>query len=462
MNIQQALSPEKLQERLGYYLSKPQLIMDYWWYLSRFMYILSGKRVGKSGWIAYKLIEQSYNKDHIYWIVCRSFDLVDRVWADVEKHARKLGFDIVESKGYGRRITNPETGSIIEAKSTKHGWEHLRGVPVDGVVIDEATLMQKEAYDNDIEPNLMTTGGWCVLITNAPRSSANWFMTKYEKGIKFLKEWKAGGRQGKLDHVSLHFTSYDSPFIPKEELDKKRDELLAEGKEDIWNTQYMAKPPSLKGEVFSSGIDDCIVPDTFIPGRYEKGRYIAAFDPARKRDKPVLCIWDKQEHTAMKFYEMERMPAPDVEAAVIAKIKMWNVSKLVVDDTGGGFYLVDHFRRTFKDKNMDIICIGLSFSGGQKRKKKKNMIIEALKQRIENWSIRFIRDPELLRQLESFIITETDGGSVKYTAPKGDYDDFVDVLGIANWEDIVYPYNESVKQTKASRNRASNTSIIYS
>jgi hypothetical protein len=454
------LTPEDLQDKIGYHLSKPQLVMDYWWWKVKFLVVLSGKRVGKSGWISYKLIEQSYNKNHTYWVVGRTFDIVDRVWDELEKHAKILGFNIEQKQGRPYRITNPISGSIIEAKSTANGWEHLRGKSVDGVVIDEACLLQKEAYDNDIEPNLMTTGGWCVLISNAPESSANWFMVNYNKAIQYYKKYKElSDEEQKVtacQYAALHFTSYDSPFIPNEVLDRKKAEFIAEGKEDVWSRQYMAAPPSLKGEVFEYGLNDCLADEFFTPSKeFEHGRFVGVLDPARKRDKPVLCIWDKKIKTAVKFYEFDKMPAPDLEKEVIEKLELWGCFKFIIDETGSGLFLLDYFKKALIGKN--IMCSGMSLAGG-----KKNTIIEALKSRIENWSIKFVRDPELLRELEVFTKKELASGIMQYSAPKNDYDDYVDALAIANYEDMTYSYI-AINNYSNKQNIVKNaTSIIHS
>jgi len=454
------LDTEELQRKLDYKLSEPQMVMDYYWSKFPYLAILSGKRVGKTGWVRYKAIEQSFNKEKRYWVIARTFSLSDRVWDGLTQFAKKLDFEIDKDR---RRVINPLTGSMIEAYSTNNGYEHLRGESVDGVFVEEACLVQRDAYDNDIEPNLLTTAGFAVLISNAPASSANWFMQKWFKYKSIYKLYHGRDltpeEEEKHKYAALHFTSYDSPFIPKHILDEKKAQLLSEGKKDVWERQYMAMPPNLKGEVFEYGLNDCLADDFFLPQPFEYGRFVGVLDPARKKDKPVLCIWDKKIKTAVKFYEFEKCPAPDLEEAVIKKLELWGCYKFIIDETGGGFYLLDHFKKTLRekitDKNKRIVCSGLSLAGG-----KKNMIIDALKSRIENWAIQIVRDPELLRQLEVFTKRELASGQITYSAPKGDYDDYVDALAIANWEDLNYPYTE--QRIISSVNTKNKISIIHS
>lgn len=455
------------EEKIGYKLSKPQLVMEYYFLLFRFLFILSGKRVGKTGYVAYKLAQVLFTEEKkTYWIVGRTFEIISRIWDELEVHAEKLGYQVLQKQGRPYRIINPANGSYVQANSTANGWEHLRGKTVDGVVIDEACLLQGEAYDSDIEPNLMTSNGWCILISNAPATSANWFMLKWELAKKRYKDYlrmsEAGQKEKPCEYVALHFTSYDSPFIKKETLDKKKEELIAQGKLDVWNRQYMAQPPSLRGEVFDSGLNDCLSTEFFFPpAEYHEGRFLAVFDPARRKDKPVLCIWDKKIKTAVKFYEFDKMPAPDLEREVLEKVLMWKCYKILLDDTGGGYWLVDHIKATVREKGLRLIVVGMSLAGG-----KKNTIIEALKQRIENWSIRFERNPELLRQLEVFTKKETSNGIMQYSAPKGDFDDYVDALAMANWDDMTYEYVEIKNNNNYTNNggkqKVSNIALIHS
>ncbi|RLI02738.1 hypothetical protein DRO38_03600 [Candidatus Bathyarchaeota archaeon] len=223
----------------------------------------------------------------------------------------------------------------------------------------------------------------------------------------------------------------------------------------------MAKPPSLKGEVFECGLEDGCTDELFLPNPGAPfGRFSAVLDPARKKDVPVLCIFDKKIKTAVRFYEYDRMPAPDLEDAVLIDCAKWGAYKLTVDETGGGFYVVDHLKQKIRERGKQMIVKGISLAGGTKA-----LIIEQLKHRIESWSIRYTRDPELLRQLENFTIKELDSGSIRYSAPKGDYDDYVDALAIANSEDIKYPYNEQqvvANSSRMARHKQNSISIIHS
>lgn len=426
---------EKLQAQLEYYLSEPQQAMDYYWHLHKHMAILSGKRVGKTGWVAYLLIRESFNKKHTYWVIGRSYDITNRVWDELLSHAYKLGFEIDKKNN---RITNPFSGSVIEAKSTNNGYQHLRGKSLHGVVVDEAILLQSKAFDSDLRPNLKTTNGWSVLISNAPISSANWFVKKYQQYKSIYNKSKEVGKDS--PYIALHFTSYDSPFISKEALDEER----AIVDKETFEREYLAMPPDLRGEVFRFGLKDFFTRTKFTPPEKEhRRRYFAVLDPARKHDEPVLCIWDRKLKTAIRFYAFEKVPAPDLENVVIEKLKLWKCYKLIVDETGGGFYLVDHFKQKLRKDG--ILVRGMSLAGG-----KKNLIIDKLVSRIENWEIQAVDDPKLKHQMEVFTIKELPSGAISYTAPKGEFDDYVDALAIANYEDLCHNYTVEHQQKTIS------------
>lgn len=117
------------------------------------------------------------------------------------------------------------------------GWEAvetLRGQFFDFLVIDEIAMMRNFwiNWQEVLRPTLTDTKG-SVLFISTPKGF-NHFYDLY--GLE--KEDK--------DYKSYHFTSFDNPFIPKEELEKAKLEIT----EDRFAQEYMADFRKTEGLVY--------------------------------------------------------------------------------------------------------------------------------------------------------------------------------------------------------------------
>ncbi|MEO5367792.1 MAG: terminase large subunit [Magnetococcus sp. WYHC-3] len=117
------------------------------------------------------------------------------------------------------------------------GWESietLRGQKFDFIVIDEIAMMRNfwENWQEVIRPTLTDTRGH-VMFISTPKGF-NHFYDLYNL------------QDTDKDYKSFHFTSYDNPFIPIEELDKAREELT----EDRFAQEYLADFRKTEGLVY--------------------------------------------------------------------------------------------------------------------------------------------------------------------------------------------------------------------
>lgn len=117
------------------------------------------------------------------------------------------------------------------------GWEAietLRGQKFDLIVLDEVAMMRNFwlSWQEVIRPTLTDTKGEGLFI-----STPKGFNHFYDL---FRLESKD------IDFKSFHFTSYDNPFIPKEEVDKAKLELTS----DRFAQEYMADFRKSEGLVY--------------------------------------------------------------------------------------------------------------------------------------------------------------------------------------------------------------------
>jgi len=128
-----------------------------------------------------------------------------------------------------------KNGSFIVLR----GWESvetLRGQNFDLLVVDEIASMKNWDYNwsEVLRPTLTDTKGQALFISTP--KGFNHFYTLFNK-----EHDKKSGK----DYASFHFTSYDNPHLPTEELDAAREE---EG-EDAFAQEYLADFRRLTGAV---------------------------------------------------------------------------------------------------------------------------------------------------------------------------------------------------------------------
>lgn len=130
-----------------------------------------------------------------------------------------------------------EIDLVNGSKMFLRGWESietLRGQKFDLIVLDEVAMMRNFwlNWQEVIRPTLTDTKGEALFISTP-------------KGFNHF--YDLFGLQAKdEDFKSFHYTTYDNPFIPKEEVDKAKQEVT----EDRFAQEYMADFRKSEGLVY--------------------------------------------------------------------------------------------------------------------------------------------------------------------------------------------------------------------
>ncbi len=135
------------------------------------------------------------------------------------------------------------------------GWESietLRGQKFKFIVLDEVASMRNfwVGWQEVLRPALTDLQGHCLFISTP--KGFNHFYDLYNLQDK------------NPDYKSFHFTSYDNPHVPKEELDKARLEIT----EDRFAQEYLADFRKQEGLVYKE----------FVRERHVISEYPATFD----------------------------------------------------------------------------------------------------------------------------------------------------------------------------------------
>jgi PBSX family phage terminase large subunit len=127
-----------------------------------------------------------------------------------------------------------------ESQIVLYGWESVqergkgRGLSNNFIVLDEVAFYRNfwESWDKVLSPTLIDTKGSALFI-----STPNGFNHFYDLYNRQEKD---------PDFKSFHYTSYDNPTIPKEEIDRER-----RGKpEDVFAQEYLADFRKKQGLVY--------------------------------------------------------------------------------------------------------------------------------------------------------------------------------------------------------------------
>lgn len=195
----------------------------------RFRVLCNGRRWGKTT-LAIEEIKgrASITNSRICYVAPTYQQARDIAWAELKNQLRDVA-DFNESR-LEIKLVN---GSIIQLR----GWEAietLRGQKFHLIVLDEIAMMKnfQLLWEEVIRPTLTDEKGEGLFISTP--KGFNHFYDLFNK--QDIDE----------DYKSYHFTSYDNPFLPFDELEKAKKEMT----EDRFAQEYMADFRKTQGLVY--------------------------------------------------------------------------------------------------------------------------------------------------------------------------------------------------------------------
>ena len=296
----------------------------------RFRVIRAGRRFGKTTLSAEEIKGVAISKpSKIAYFATTYQQARDIIWEQLKKELTPAIININESRLEIRVKTQKGGESIIQLK----GWESVetaRGQAFDLVVIDEVASMRNFwlSWEEVLRPTLTDTRGQAIFISTP--AGYNHF---YDLCNKELTD---------KDFKSFHFTSYDNPLLPQDELESAKQTLPR----DRFEQEYLASFQKTQGLVYPEFSRERHLYDELPEGTYEKlgGIDFGYRNPAgvleAKFSKEKLWIegeWYKRERTEeqiadyvekMKFSEV--FPDPENPSAIeVLKQRGVNVREVV-------------------------------------------------------------------------------------------------------------------------------------
>ena len=204
--------------------------------LHRFRVVNCGRRWGKTTLAIDQMIACAANREARIAYIAPTFQQArDIAWEQLKRVCRDSGAIINESRLEIRIPNIHGKESLIILR----GWESietLRGQLFDLIVLDEVASMRNfwRSWEEVVRPTLTDRKGE-VLFISTPKGF-NHFYDLYN-----LQEKDP-------DFKSFHFTSYDNPHIPSEEIDKAKQQLT----DDRFSQEYLADFRKTEGLVYKT------------------------------------------------------------------------------------------------------------------------------------------------------------------------------------------------------------------
>lgn len=345
---------------------------------ARFVVLMCGRRFGKSELSQIKLITKAIQGEQIAYIT-PTYKLAKQFY---EKLSASLPYQSKDLKIYF------PNGGMVEF-FTGERLDNLRGRKFHGVIVDEASFISdlEDGWLNSIRPTLTDYKGWALFLST-PRGK-NFFYSLFMKGGE--PNWK-----------SFKFSTFDNPYIDKDEIEEARRQLPA----PVFEQEYMANPMENAANPFGTqNIRDCIRPMTSDPVCF-------GIDLAKSYDWSVIIGLDAGGNVA--YFDRFQKDWHSTKQV----IKSLPRKPILLDSTGVGDPIFEELQRE------GLMVEGLKFTQNSKQQ-----LMVGLQNAIHQKTIGY-PSGVIVDELEIFEYQFTASG-VKYSAPSGFHDDCVMALALA-------------------------------
>ena len=361
----------------------------------RFRAVAAGRRFGKTKLGALMCFVVAAQAGRAWW-VAPTFGIAQIGWRMMRRLAAQVpGVTVREAE---RMITLP-TGGTVQIKSADNP-DNLRGEGLDFVVLDECAFLKPETWDEVLRPALADKQGGALFISTP--KGRNWFWNLHQRAA-YDPAWR-----------SFHFTSYDNPFVPADELDALKEQMS----ERTYRQEIMAEfLPD--GESIFRGIEAAATAPRQ-EGPQGGATYIAGLDWALSVDLTVLVILDATNRRVAYIDRFNGVDYSVQRQRIAAACARFGVVSILAEENAMG-----------KPNNDELRRMGLPVRDWTTTNASKAEIVEELAGAFERGNIRIPNDPLLIAELQAFAAERLPGGSTRYAAPEGMHDDMVMALALA-------------------------------
>lgn len=351
---------------------------------SRFRVVMCGRRFGKSELAQMEIIFEAI-KGHAVAYITPTYQLAKTFFKQL---AKVLPF---ENNKSDLTITFPNDGSVMFF--TGERLDALRGRKFHLVIVDEASFIPdlEDGWLNSIRPTLTDYKGRALFLST-PKGK-NYFFSLYQKGQHGESDWKG-----------FKFTTFDNPYIDRDEIIEAKRQLP----EAVFEQEYMANAMENAANPFGSQhIDKCVKHLSKLPSLYY------GIDLAKSVDWTVIVGLD-QNGDVSHFDRFQK----DWKQTKEHILTLDRNRPILIDSTGVGDAITEELQKGFQ------FMKGFKYTSTTKQQ-----LMELLASTIHKGEVGF---PEgaIKDELGVFEYQFTSTG-VRYNAPTGFHDDCVNALALA-------------------------------
>jgi hypothetical protein len=379
---------------------------------ARFNVLDCGRRFGKDILQRDLLVEPALQGYPVAWIE-PSFPMMVEVWPDLVRLLRP----ITSHRDASEHRLELITGGTVKLWSLE-AYDAARGKKYKRLIFNEAAMSAHlQAAWQEVFRATLTDYLGDAFFGSTPKGR-NYFFQLFSWGMDpERKDWKAWKMPtSRNPHISLQEIEDARRDLPERTFAQ---EYLAEFNEDggavfrrvrgCVYTEEPAKPPKK--------------PEELQPGEtQEKRAYIMGCDWGRSNDFTWLTVMDMQTKRVVYMERFNQIDWAFQRERLKSVFHKWGCEVVVAENNSIG------------EPNIEaLVADDIPVFPFQTTNASKATVIERLVLAIENKTVSYPDDPELIAELEAFEMGRTKLGAVTYSAPEGQHDDGVMSLALALW-----------------------------
>lgn len=244
-------------------------------------------------------------------------------WERIKAYSHKIpGVEINESELW---VRFPNNGAKIQLYGGDNP-DGMRGLRIDGAVIDEVAQIKPEVWNEILQPALSDRKGWALFI-GTPKG-INLFSELYYKAEQ-LPDWHAA-----------RYTVFDTDAIDPDEVERLRRDMP----ENEFAREYLCDfSASAEDQLISIANAEEAARRFLRSDQYDFAAKVLGVDPARFGDDKSV-IFPRQGLAAFKPRVMAGIDNMALADAVAAAIRKWQPDAVFID-AGNGSGVIDRLRQ---------------------------------------------------------------------------------------------------------------------
>lgn len=196
---------------------------------ARYKVLRCGRRAGKTYLSCVIIIMNAMQKKGIYWFVAPYYRQAKEIaWQMFNEMIPRAS---VRKRNEQELSFTLRNGSEIKLKGADNP-DSLKGVGIDGIVLDEYAFSKANVWQEIIRPMLYDRNGWALFISTPLGYN------------HFYDLWEDAGKLEGWDR--FHFTTLDNPKISPNEIEQSRREMS----EEKFAQEVMAEFTKIEGAIF--------------------------------------------------------------------------------------------------------------------------------------------------------------------------------------------------------------------